>query len=301
MKQTAALIFAVFSFILNSCGQSNSETKSINKSDLINIGGTKISFPKSSFTESKSFVGLANDNDGIILVTELLNDSFESQVKNLNKTFIEKSGGEILGVKEYRINGYEAKQLTIKSPDSLKIRMVLFGDNDFCTFITAKHFLNDEKSEKEIEYLLENVEYDKSIKVNSLALSPFIVDGDFKGFKHFSKSQNTHFYTRDGNKRINEDKDPSLAIIYGKLNTSSEFEQSFKQLTSVDNVAEFKTERNGREAYEGVFDLKNGNKRYYLFLENNLNYIIVRGTAMEDYEETIADFKKFANQIKWKK
>ena len=300
MNQTTVLILTVFAFILNSCAQSKSETKSNDNTELINIVGTKVLFPKSSFTESKGLGGLANENNAMILVTELLNDSFESQANDLNKTSIEKSGGEILDIKQYKLDGFNAKQLIVKSPDSLKIRMVLFGDNDFCTFLSAKHFLNDEKSEKEIEYLLENVKYDKSIVVNPLALSPFVIDGTYNGFKHFTKSQNTHFYTRDGNKRINKEKDPSLAIVYGVLKNQSDFEQSFKQLTSLNDVIEFKTKRYGQDAYEGVFDLENGNKRYYLLLKNDLNYIMVRGTAMEEYEQTIADFKRFANQLKWK-
>ncbi|BAO56057.1 hypothetical protein NMS_2048 [Nonlabens marinus S1-08] len=301
MKQTTLLIFIVFAFILNSCGQNNSKTESIENSELINIVGTKVLFPKSSFTESKKIVGLVNANDAMILVTELLNDSFESQAKNLNKAFIERSGGEILDTKQYLIDGFNAKQLIVKSADSLKIRMVLFGDNEFCTFLTAKHFLNDEKSEKEIEFLLENVKYDKSIVVNPLALSPFIIDGNYNGFKHFTKSQNTHFYTRDGNERKNREKDPSLAIVYGVLRNESDFEKTFKELTSLNDVDKFKTERNGQDAYEGVFNLENGNKRYYLLLKNDLNYIMIRGTAMEEHEQTIADFKNFADQVKWKK
>lgn len=300
MKQTAILIFTVITCILSSCGQTSSGTKSSDNTELINIIGTKVLFPKSSFTESKRLIGLTNENDAMILVTELLNDSFESQANNLNKSFIEKSGGEILDIKQYKLDGFTAKQLIVKSSDSLKIRMVLFGDNDFCTFLTAKHYLNDEKSEKEIEYLLENVKYDKSITINLFAQSPFIIDGEYNGFKHFSKSQNTHFYTRDGNKRRNREKDPSLAIVYGVLKNKSEFEQSFKELTSHNDVSTYKIERNGREAYEGIFDLDNGSKRYYLLLEKDLQYIMVRGTALTDYDKTTIDFKKFASQIKWK-
>lgn len=300
MKQTTLLLFTVFAFILNSCGQNNSKTESNDNTELINIVGTKVLFPKSSFKESKKLVGLVNDNDAMILVTELLNDSFESQANNLNNSFIERSGGEILETKEYKLDDYNAKQLIVKSPDSLKIRMVLFGDNSFCTFLTAKHYLHDDKSENEIEYLLENVEYDKSIEVNPLALSPFIIDGNFKGFKHFTKSQKTHFYTRDGNERKNKKTEPSLAIVYGVLTNKSELEQSFKQLTELNDVSKYKIKRNDNDAYEGVFDLGNGQKRYLLLLENDLNFIMVRGTAMKEYDRTISDFKKFASQIKWK-
>jgi hypothetical protein len=300
MKQTKVLLFTIFVFILNSCGQSNSKPESNENTELISIVGSKILFPKSSFKQSEKLVGLVNENDAMILVTELLNDSFESQANSLNNSFIERSGGEILDTKQYQIDGFKAKQLIVKSPDSLKIRLVLFGDKDFCTFLTAKHFLNDEKSEREIEFLLENVKYDKSIVINPLAQSPFIIVGNYNGFKHFTKSQNTHFYTRDGNRRANREKDPSLAIIYGVLKNESDFQQTFKQLTSLNDVEDFKIERNGQDAYEGVFDIENGNKRYFLLLKNSLNYIMVRGTAMEQHEQTIADFKKFAEQIKWK-
>lgn len=300
MKQATLFFLTVFTFILNSCGQSNSKTESIDNTELINIVGTKVLFPKSSFTESEKLVGLVNDSDAMILVTELLNDSFESQANKLNNSFIERSGGEILDTKQYQIDGFNAKQLIVKSSDSIKIRMILFGDNDFCALLTAKHFLNDGKSEKEIEFLLENVKYDKSIVVNPLAQSPFIIVGNYNGFKHFTKSQNTHFYTRDGNERVNREKEPSLAIVYGVLKNESDFEQIFKQLSSLNDVSEFKTERNGQDAYEEVFDLENGNKRYYLLLKNGLNYIMVRGTAMEQHEQTITDFKKFTEQVKWK-
>ncbi len=300
MRQTSVIIFIALAFIISSCGQSSSETNSNDNSELVNVVGTKVSFPKSSFKASKGLSGLANENDAIILVTELLNDSYQSQANNLNKSFIERSGGEILDIKQYKLDGYNAKQFIVKSPDSLKIRMALFGDNSFCTFLTAKHYLHDDESEKEIEYLLEKVEYDKNIVVNPLALSPFIIDGDFKGFKHFTKSQKTHFYTRDGNERINKEKEPSLAIVYGVLTNKSELEQSFKQLTELNDVSKYKIQRNDNDAYEGVFDLGNGQKRYLLLLEYDLNFIMVRGTAMKEYDRTISDFKKFASQIKWK-
>ncbi len=97
MRQTSVIIFTVFAFILNSCGHSNTE--------LVNVVGTKVFFPKSSFVASKGLSGLANKNDAIILVTELLNDSFDSQVNSLDQSFIERSGGEILDTKEYKLDG----------------------------------------------------------------------------------------------------------------------------------------------------------------------------------------------------
>jgi len=286
--------------VLTGCSRNTQNVKSNTSDDLINIVGTRLSFPKSTFEASKEITGLKGENDALIFVTEIMNNSYESQLANLNISFIEKSGAEIIEQQEYSIDGYTAKKIVTKSPDGLKIRMILFGDSDFCTVITARHYLGDIGSEEEIEFLLDNIHYNANLKVNSLELSPFVIDGEYEGFKHFVRSQNTHFYTRDGKERINMNKDPSLSIMYGELSTGSIADSILKESLFAENPLKYKKMVNGYDAFEGVFEDEKGGREYILWLEENNRYIIVRGTAFVDIENTISDFKKFVYQIKFK-
>lgn len=292
------LIFIILlSFVFTSCAQK----KDKNELDFINIEGTRVLFPKSSsFTKPNDIVGLVNNSNAYVLVTEILNDSFENHINNSNNDYLEKDGSEILEAKDYKISGFDAKELIIKSPDSIKIRMLIFGDNSFCTTITSKHYLNDTQSEDEIKYLIDNLKYDKTLKIDPYKSSPFSLDDNNTRFKFFFKSQNTFFYTTNGKERKNRLKNPSLAIFYGKLRNET-LNDVFKHQTSFEDTHKYKKKINGYDAYECVYELSNKNKRYVLVLENKNTYIVVRGTAMENFDKTISDFKNFSHQIRLKK
>lgn len=300
MKNTRLIILAILSLTLNSCGQTKTDDIQLKESGMINITGTKVFVPKSSFAQSENLPKLSNDNNAILLVTELPNDNFENQAKNLPPPNIERSGAEIIDIESFKIDKYPAKKITIKSSAEEKILMLLFGDDTFCTMVTSIHKWNDKETEEEIKYILENIAYKENLTIDPLSTSPFIIVEAYQNFKHYSKSQNTHIYTRDGKERTNVDKDPSLAIIYGTLNDHDEFEEYFKKTTNIKSVKEYEIYRKDQEGYEGSFELENGNQGYYLLLRKNLNYILVRGTAMENHESTLKEFKNFASQIKWK-
>jgi hypothetical protein len=311
MKKATSFFLIILTLLVSSCKQNKaSDLSKFKDKKMIQIPGSKVSFPQSSFSLSDKIVGLTKDNNALILITEMPNEAFQKSVKGQSRYIESRNPNTLLERKDMKIGNYQGILWIFKEPNNTKIRTLLFGDSSFTIVITARHDLEDHVSDKEIEFLLANIIYDDRVTLNPLERAPYYIDGDYNDFKNYRNSQNTHFYSKEG-----EDLNPqkSLVIIHGLMKNSNDFENTYTQIWSKKikengikpyNINKDKLRVNGYEAYESIFEINdNGETKmeYFLFIHNGKKYIGVSAIATTNLEMEILDFKKFSHQIKFKK
>ncbi len=311
MKKAISFILLILTLIVCSCKENKpSELSEFKSKKMIQIPGSKVSFPQSSFSLSDKIVGLTKDNNALILITEMPNEDFQKSVKGQSRYIESRNSNTLLERKDLKIGKYEGVLWVFEEPNNTKIRTLLFGDPSFTVVITARHHLEDHVSDKEIKFLFANISYNDKIVLNPFERAPYYIDGDYNEFKNYQNSQNTHFYAKEG-----EDLNPqkSLAIIHGLMKNSSDFEKYYTQIwlrkikengIKPYDINKDKLTINGYEAYESIFEINdNGETKmeYFLFIHNGRKYIGVSAIATTNLEMEIIDFKKFSHQIKFKK
>ncbi|EDM45728.1 hypothetical protein SCB49_07962 [unidentified eubacterium SCB49] len=302
------LLSILFSF--NSCGQTTEKEKNTDVV-YVEVPNSKVSFPISSFKTEENLIGLIKGNKALIQVMELADDSFDNQVKNFKNSAFEQKGGKIIEKADLKVIGYNAKYMSVKSPDAKKLTMLLFGDNSFCVMISAiNNSIYDETTNEEIEYLLKNIKYNPNKKIDPLSSAPFLIQGK-STFKHANFSANVHFYTKSGEYSKGQDIKPIIILSSGTLENELEFDQMFD--FSIQMIEKYgskiktpikkeKTIINGYKAYEETFELKvNGviEKYYLLLLYSNNTIIQMQGKA--ENKNDLLEFKEFGKSIRIKK
>lgn len=305
MKTTTSLIFLLITLTFYSC----KHDKVANTENLIHIPGSKVSFPKSSFSLSEQIVGLTKDNNALILITEMPNESFQKSVKGQSQFIESRNADTLLEKKDLKIGNYEGVLWVWEEANNTKIYTLLFGDPSFTIVITARHDIEDHVSDKEIKFLFANISYDDKMVLNPLERTPYYIDGDYDDFKNYRNSQNTHFYAKEG---VDLKTQKSLIIIHGLMKNSSDFENTYTQIWSKKikengikpyDINKDKLIINGYEAYESIFEISDNEKtekEYFLFIHNGRKYIGVSAIAATNIEKEIFDFKRFSHQIKFK-
>lgn len=311
MKKATSFFILVLTLIASSCKQNRpSDLSEFKDKKMVHIPGSKVSFPQSSFSLSDKIVGLTKNNNALILITEMPNEDFQKSVKGQSRFIESRNPNTLLERKDLKIGKYQGILWVFEEPNNTKIRTLLFGDSSFTVVITARHHLEDHVSDKEIKFLFANISYNNKIDINPLERAPYYIDGDYNDFKNYRNSQNTHFYSKEG-----EDVNPqkSLVIIHGLMKDSNDFEKTYAQIWSKKikenglkpyDINKDKLTINGYEAYESIFEINdNGETKmdYFLFIHNGRKYIGVSAIATTNLEMEIFEIKKFSHQIKFKK
>jgi|SRR5690625_2585377 len=308
MKKILFNLIITLSILLsfNSCGQTLEKEKIVDF-EYIEIPNSKVSFPISSFKSSNNLIGLIKENKAVIQVMESTDDSFENQVKNFKSSTFEQKGGQIIEKKDLKVLDYNAKYMSVKTPDAKKLTMLLFGDNSFCVMVSAiNNSFYDDNTNNEIDYLLRNLNYDPDKKINALSSAPFLIQGN-STFKHANFSANAHFYTKSGEYSKGQDIKPIIILSSGSLESESEFDEMFdfsiemfeKYGSKIKTpIKKEKTTINGYTAYQETFELEiNGvMENYYLLLLYSDNTFIQMLGKTEDKNDLL-EFKNFGKSI----
>ena len=294
-----SILFLFILFLFNfSCNKKGNE--------LIHIPGSKVSFPKSSFDLENDLIGLKKDHNTVILITEMPNEDIQESIKGFEKS--DESENSSSKRREVLIDNYKGVHWITEETNNTKIHLLIFGNSNFSVVVTARHKSDDKESEDEILFLLENLNYDEDLIVNPLDRAPFYI-AESSEFKNFRNSQNTHFYGKEGKSTKPEE---TIFIFHGKISGQIEFENSYNSIWT-NKINDYEIESynieldrikiNGHSAFESIFEFIDDGilkKEYLLFFHNGENYIGLSGIATNDFDNEIASFRKFANQIKFK-
>lgn len=304
-----SLLFSALTLSLPSCAQEPPKEQS-KQIEFIEIPNSRVSFPVSNFKTEPNLIGLIKGEKAVIQVMEVMDDTYENQAKNMDPKSLEQRGGVIIDERDLTVANYTAKYLSAKSPDARKLTMLLFGDSTFCVMLSAvNNSVYDTETDKEIEYLLANVKFDRNKKIDPLFSAPFEIIGD-SSFKHAGFSVGLHYFTKTGEFTKGEKVSPFVVINSGPMGDESElgplFEYTIQSLEQYGSKIETpikveKTTLNGYPAYQETFEMESDGVKdlfYLLVLYSNNVYVIFQGKA--ENKSDLEEIKYFGNAIRFK-
>ena len=310
IKQIAILLLCFTT--LNACGQSTANNAKAGKQ--VNIPGTRLFInPPEGFKVASNFAGLQKDNYTGLQVYDLVGGNYYTNAATFSREAFEQKGVTVFDYKETTINGYPAKYIYMQADATAKTYALVFGDTTFSATIMAFCPAADEEVSRRIRKAILSVTYNKKLKVDPFATAVFKLDDSKSKFKFAKASANVFIYSVNGvNKETYGDDEPMLMVnTLPADNTTTPSSIGGMLIGSLEKYGftdkklsyELTDKVNGYNAYEAVVygNLK-GQKTaiYQLVLLNKDKLVAIQGTAKNNYDSTIQDFKHLARTVTFK-
>lgn len=271
-----------------------------------NIPGTRlyVVLPDSFTIITNELTGIIKDSSQFIQVTDLIGDNFYVNTKGLTKENLAQSpGAKLLAYKELKVSGFSAK-LLLRQFDSLtKIYTLVFGDSTFCTTLVAFCAINDAKTPREFEGIFKSVFYDTLEIIDPFALAKFRLNDSKSIFKFAKSRDNNYTYSIGGIKKESYEHSPHVEV-FSTLADGMSLRSFANALASVvvkpviKHLGEGKT--NGFPSLEREIEGTINGEHHHLYelavlIDDTI--VIVTGTANDNFDKYLSEFKKLSNTI----
>lgn len=279
----------------------------------ISVSTTRLSIvPPKNFSKAKNFVGFENAQAQAITIIDLVGGNFESNARNVQKEHFINRGINLIEFEEFKINDFPAKYAFVEIVPFDKRMMVVFGDSTFSCMVIVTFASATEKQEKEFKKALQTIFYDKSQRIDYLATAPFEL-GEHN-FTFETQSGGMYLFKpakadKDTTKRDmlmiaslpTEEKSPQLMLdgyliglmAKGFHNT----ERKNGQFLKVNNLDAYE------EVVEGYFEGTTNKAMlyFYITIEQNRSLLVQAFCNSENKEESLREFRKFAQKLQFKR
>jgi len=264
------------------------------------------------FHVSQDIIGLEKNDYVVITVLDLVGGNYYSNAATFNRKGFEEQGVSIISYKEKLVDEFPAKMVHYKSAIA-EGYVIVFGDSTFSTMITGMVTKEDEKSLLQIEKCLNNITYDKSLKVDLLEFAKFELNTENSIYKFLKASSSMYTFTIGG-KEIESIKEESTFTVaqipYDENQLTLESVSQEIISTQLNNgfqynkiISERTFEHNGNEAYEllaeGVYENQEI-QSYLLVVVKGNTTLYCSGLAKDDYERNLEEYKKLGRSIRFK-
>jgi len=180
-KNYFILVVGFILLFLSSCGQNNNNsddiTNNLSEKHKRILGSHLYIIPPKDFKMSNAFIGMTNDINVNIAVTDLYGGNIYSNAKDFTKDHFEKQGLTIYDFKEFKLNNSLAKYMHAKSYNSNDENILLiFGDSTFSVSIIATFYQGKKENFDDVKKSLLTAFYDDNLDVDPFETANFDLD-----------------------------------------------------------------------------------------------------------------------------
>jgi len=180
----------------------------------INIPGTRVFILKpEGFVVASNFIGIKKGESAIIQVYDLVGGNYYSNAANFNQKNFEAKGAKVFEYREFTLNGYPVKFISMQGDAQSRSFSMVFGDSTFSAMIMAKYLVTDLQLESQIREALFSIVYDKKMTVMALASAKFSLNDKVSKFKFAKASSGMFVYSINGVDKKDYAKEPFVSVM----------------------------------------------------------------------------------------